>query len=327
MKTKFIYVLVSTREDCYLEQNLISAYSLRLHNPEANITVAIDRDTYNGLTGKRAEIKKYVTEFVIIDCPDGYNGMKKSRFIKTNLRKFVKGDFLYIDSDTVIAERLDEIDDCGLELGAVYDSNRPQLISNGSSIADYYINKSIEKLGWPSVIGWPNYNGGVMYAKDCETARKFYERWFELWTDCTKQNVNIDMPALCRANIEMGGVIKELPGIWNCQIQRQGLPLLSQAKIIHCFTGGNVCMYSLCTQKVLDKIKRIGYLDIDIIEMIKNAKNAFETSTTIVTSQEAVLISYPIVQLFFENYKLFRILNKLAELWFRLFKGRRFDYL
>lgn len=34
MKTKIIYVLVSNENDCYLEQALVSIYSLRLYNPD-----------------------------------------------------------------------------------------------------------------------------------------------------------------------------------------------------------------------------------------------------------------------------------------------------
>jgi hypothetical protein len=37
MKTKIIYVLVSNENDCYLEQALVSIYSLRLYNPDANV--------------------------------------------------------------------------------------------------------------------------------------------------------------------------------------------------------------------------------------------------------------------------------------------------
>lgn len=326
MTTKCVYVLVSTPEDYYLEQNLISAYSLRYYNPDANITIVADRDSYNGLVGKRADIKKYISEFVVVDCPKGFNGLKKSRYIKTNLRSIVEGDFLYIDSDTVIADALDEIDTFEGDLGAVYDSNRSLLISKSGSIADSYINSLTKQLEWPSVVGWPNYNGGVMFARDSELARRYYRRWYELWQESSRKGVNLDMPALCRANVEMGGCIKELPGIWNCQIQRQGLPLLPHAKIIHCFTGGNVSMYSLCTERVLNKVKSFGYLDNEIIDLIKNAKTAFEISTAIVTSQEAKLVKYPIVQLFFENYTLFRVLNKIAQLWFELFKKRKFEY-
>lgn len=326
MTTKILYVLVSTPNDYYLEQNLISAYSLRYYNPDANITIVVDRDSYNGLVGKRAEIKKYVTEFVVVDCPKGFNGLKKSRYIKTNLRFFVSGDFLYIDSDTVIADSLDEIDTFDGDLGAVYDSNRSLLISDSNSAADWYIISLSKQLEWPSVVGWPNYNGGVMFARDSELSYKYYKRWYELWQESSKKGVNLDMPALCRANVEMGGCIKELSGIWNCQIQRQGLPLLPQAKIIHCFTGGNVSMYSLCTERILNKVKSQGYLDDEVVGLIKNARTAFEVLTSIVTNEEAQLVKYPIVQLYFENYSLFRILNKFAEVWFKLFKGRAFRY-
>ena len=141
--------------------------------------------------------------------------MQKSRYIKTNLRTFIIGDFLYIDSDTVIVDSLDEIDKCPHDLAAVYDSNRPFPISKTGATSDSYINSYIRRLGWPSVIGYPNYNGGVIFSRDTQTSHRFYKRWFELWTECTKQGVNIDMAALCRANIENECCIKELPAIWN----------------------------------------------------------------------------------------------------------------
>ena len=109
MKTKIVYVLTSSKEDTYLEQTLISVYSARLHNPYADILVVTDNATANTIKGGRAEIKKYLSDIVVVDIPAEYNNMQKSRYIKTNLRKFVEGDFLYIDSDTVIAESLAEI--------------------------------------------------------------------------------------------------------------------------------------------------------------------------------------------------------------------------
>ena len=318
MKTKIVYVLTSSEADTYLEQTLISAYSARLHNPNATILVLTDSDTLKTLNGKRAEIKKYVSDFVVIDIPAEYNNMQKSRYIKTYLRSLVKGDFLYIDSDTVISDNLEEIDSFDGDLGAVYDSNRPFLIGKNGATSDLYINSYTKKLGWPSVIGYPNYNGGVLFARDTEVAHNFYNRWFELWQECRKQGVNIDMAALCRANIECGCCIKELSAGWNCQIQRQGLPFLPQAKIIHCFTGGNLSMYELCSERTIENVKRKGYLDDVTVNMIKDAKHAFPTHMTIVKSQEAELLKFPIVQLFFSNYSLFRILNKIAKIYYRL---------
>ena len=102
MTTKIVYVLTSSSKDTYLERTLISAFSARLHNPDATLLVVTDQVTMDNLKGKRAEIKKYVTYFIVVDIPAEYNNMQKSRYIKTNLRKFVKGNFLYIDCDTVI---------------------------------------------------------------------------------------------------------------------------------------------------------------------------------------------------------------------------------
>lgn len=45
MKTKIIYVLVSNENDCYLEQALVSIYSLRLYNPDANLLLLVDEET------------------------------------------------------------------------------------------------------------------------------------------------------------------------------------------------------------------------------------------------------------------------------------------
>ena len=320
MTTKIVYVLTSSSEDTYLERTLISAFSARLHNPDATLLVVTDQVTLDNLKGKRAEIKKYVTDFIVVDIPTEYNNMQKSRYIKTNLRKFVKGNFLYIDCDTVIVDSLAEIDDCKYELAAVYNANRPLPIGDSGSTSDRYINSHTKTLGWPSVKGYPNYNGGVIFSKDTEKSHQFYTRWFELWTECTHQGVNIDMPALCRANIELDCCIEELPGIWNCQIQRQGLALLPQAKIIHSFTTGNLTLYELCTDRVLEKIKSQGSLDEEIVELIKHAKTAFPRNTTIIKSEEAKLLNLPIIQLYYKNHTLFRILNKIAYLVLKYFK-------
>lgn len=318
MNTKIVYVLVCGDSDYYLEQTLISACSCRLHNPYSNILVVTEEHTYSTLRGKRSELKKIVSEFIIKEIPAEYNQMQKSRYLKTNLRKFIDGDFLYIDSDTVIADSLEEIDSVKADLAAVYDSNRQSLITDSRCTCDSYINDHTKELGWPSVIGYPNYNGGVLFSRDSEISRMFFSRWFELWKESVEKGKNIDMPALCRSNIELGGCIKELPGIWNCQIQRQGLDIISLAKIIHCFTGGNITQYELCSERVLDKIKFLGALDEEILGLIRNAKTAFAINSTLISSGEAELLKLPINKLYLKNKFFFRVFNKIASILIRL---------
>ena len=45
MKTKIVYVVVSDEHDIYLEQACLSMHSLRLYNPDAMITVVLDKHT------------------------------------------------------------------------------------------------------------------------------------------------------------------------------------------------------------------------------------------------------------------------------------------
>ena len=318
MKTKIVYVLVSGKNDFYLEQTLISVYSCRLHNREANITIVLDSDTSKSLKGSRAEIKKYATELIVAEIPSEYNNMQKSRYLKTSLRSIVEGDFLYIDSDTVIADDLSEIDGIEANLAAVFDSNRCLPISDTGYTSDGYINYNTGKLGWPSVIGSYNFNGGVILARSCSLAREFFNRWHELWKESVSKGLNIDMPALCRTNNEMGGCIQTLDGIWNCQIQRQGLPLLPCAKIIHCFTGGNVTFYELCSEKVLQKIKHTGLIDDETKELILNARTAFSKETAIVATEDVWALNRPVNKLRYYSPFSFKVLNKLASIILRI---------
>lgn len=312
MKTKIVYVLISSYEDMYLEQTLISACSARLHNPDAKILVVTDSSTKKTIKGRRAEIYKYVSDFVVVNIPSAYNNMQKSRYIKTNLRKIIDGDFLYIDSDTVIAEKLEEIDDCVYDLGAVYDSNRPFMIGNSSATSDMYINQYANELGWGSFSGCPNYNGGVIYAKETEIAHRFYSKWYELWLECYNKGVYIDMISLCKANKELGYPIRELDETWNCQIQRDGLSFISRAKIIHCFTGGNLCNYELCEKKYLLDIKSKGYIDDKILDLIKNAKHAFFKESRIISGDDMAFYTSQSYDLWRYSPKVFRKYDALA---------------
>ena len=318
MKTKIVYILISNNDDYYLERTLISVCSARLHNPDAKTIVVTDAPTMDTLKGKRAEIKKYRIDFVIVEIPIQFNKMGRSRYIKTNLRKIIQGDFLYIDCDTVICDNLAEIDVFDGDLGSVLSCNRPLPLGNSNHISDLHINLNAEKVKWPIVLGYPNYNGGVIFARDTVIAHQFYDRWFQLWQECAKQGVYIDMLALYHANIELNCCIKELSGIWNAQIQRQGLPFLYQAKIIHTYCEPfNTTLFELCSDRVLEKVKQQGFLDDEIIGLIKNSKTAFPHMTSLVKADEAAILNFPIVRLYYRNHTLFKIFNKTAYLYLK----------
>ena len=67
MNTKIVYVVASDETDFYLEQTLLSVFSLRKHNPDAYVELVVDQDTDTTITGKKGEILKYVDNKVVVN--------------------------------------------------------------------------------------------------------------------------------------------------------------------------------------------------------------------------------------------------------------------
>lgn len=84
------------------------------------------------------------------------------------------------------------------------------------------------------------YSGGVMYSKDDESSHDFYAHWYNNYLESLKSGVKLDEPPLAKTNEELGGIICEMNGIWNCQI-RFGALYLANAKILH-FCSKKICL-------------------------------------------------------------------------------------
>ena len=124
MKTKILYVLVSSEKDIYLEQAYISMYSAKYYMPDAHITLLTDKATNETFHGIRAKEIEYVDETVVVDLDiTKFNAQQRSRQLKTNARNYVDGDYLYIDVDTIIVKPLYEIDEVEYSMAACWDTH------------------------------------------------------------------------------------------------------------------------------------------------------------------------------------------------------------
>ena len=229
MKTKMIYVVVSDDSDVYLEQALLSVFSLRKHTSKAYVEIVMDTNTKLTIEGKRSEITKYVDKITVIEVPEKYTKGQKSRWLKTNLRNLVEGDYLYIDSDTIITDCLEDIDNFKGDIGAVRDEH---------VVVKYNRDRDVLLL-WSKEDGWNYYddlvyfNGGVMFVRDCEFTHAFYREWNERWQkSCENYPRYIDQSPLAATNEFYKYPIQELDGIWNCQ-PFNGISFLYKAKIMH----------------------------------------------------------------------------------------------
>jgi len=308
---KYVYVLTSSENDLYYEQFFLSVTSLRLHNPEAFILVLVDSKTREGLTGRRSGYENAVSETITITAPQELSQKEVSRWIKTSMKKYIEGDFLYIDCDTVIADKLDIDFPSEVKIGAVFDTHVS--LSKHHKARHFELEDMATKFD--SFETGIRYNGGVIFCRDIPEADDFFLRWHSLWLFSNKNGISQDMPALNQANHELGGVITELNGKWNCHITYNGLPFLFGAKIIHYIATAFDfidCPFLPASRAVLFSVKETGVVLPEILELLKNPKSAFEYSSRIISDKAEIDVV---------NSKMFLLLLILRKKKSRLFNS------
>lgn len=272
MKTKIVYVVVSSPEDVYLEQAFVSMYSLKFHMPDAHIILLTDKLTSETLTGIRKKEVKYADEIIVRDL-DGrvYNAQQRSRLLKTSIRNLIEGDYLYIDCDTVISRPLNDIDCVSAEIAACYDSHCT-FMDNPYREMNLQLGKRLE---WPMIeqeIVF--YNCGVLYVKDVPVTHEFYCHWNAYLIDGYKNSVYKDQPSFAKANYRMGHIVQKLDDEWNCEL-KHGIRYLKDAYIVHYLcTNASQCqneqLFILNERSVLLEVKQTGLLNGQIMETIRD---------------------------------------------------------
>ena len=212
MKAKIVYVLSSCDEDCYFEQLLLSLTSLGFNNPGCDVVILTDSSTYRRL---QAQEDKLPVKVLIkkIDIPGGgKGGFYNSRWIKTRIREFIDGNFLYLDTDTLVAKPLSDIDHVDADIAAVIDGNGQSLF------VDRGERRKLDAAGLHDIADGPYYNGGVFYVRDTPAAHAFFSLWHSNWLKMVNEGVPpFDQASLFKTNLEMGLMIHELPCEWNVQ--------------------------------------------------------------------------------------------------------------
>ena len=266
MITKLVFVLTCSEKGTYIEQALMSVWSAHHRNPDAHIVLLTDDKTNELLQGVRGEVLRYVSEKIVVPFEDKEASMMyRSRWIKTSARELVRGDFLFVDCDTICQHSLDEIDHIDCEIGAVleshlivndycqglYDSTKEETVTIGVDLDE-------EKLYFSS---------GVILVRDTERTHRIYKLWHQYWMEGNEIGLKIDQPALAKANREMGHIIKQIPDIYNCILFTRP-PFIREAHILHIAAYQNPSF--LFSDYVLAYVKENGLKNKWLCEMILN---------------------------------------------------------
>ena len=307
MKTKIIYALVSSPNDYYYEQLFISVYSLRIHNKDAIVEIVCDKDTYNTLVDNRKNIFNYVNNVIAIDTPIGWTNVGKSRYIKTNIRHIITGDYLFIDTDTIIMQNLEEVDTWTMDIGATFDNHiEKPLDRNVKSESEKWIIELASKTG-TDIGGLFHYNSGVFYVKDTKISHELYTRWYAKYLEFKEKGVNIDQLPLLVVNNDMGGVIRNIGETWNCQIiVPHGMNMIENAKIIHYFAQKN--KYEIASPWVLEELKYKGEITDRIKRIVDYPQDSFKEKYRVIKGLEVDFIETPLYKIFCDYHNFYKLL-------------------
>lgn len=241
--------MVSDGHDWFYEQALISVHSVMYHNPEAHVMLIVDRETDNSLAGDRCELSKMLSEKIVVDVPEKYSSKNQhSRYLKTNVRRLVEGDYLFVDTDTIITGPMDELDEMQVKVGAVIDEHRRLKYPKENKQA-----QGCRLLGF-DINDYTVFNSGVMLVKDCVEAHKLYEAWFNAWEQTEAiGKIGRDQPALMKANIELNA-IERIDDKWNTMagcVNTDLIGYLEKAVVIHfCASSAQYAHYSFMLNRV-----------------------------------------------------------------------------
>lgn len=309
MRTKVVYILVSSPADYYTEQTVFSMASLRKHNPAVKVSLVCDRKTYGSLAGARALVKEMTDEVIVRDFPETIDPKRRSRILKTTLREIVSGDYLFLDSDTVVCRSLEEIDSCDFQLGMAYDCNRKSLLDD----SDRDTIERCSKICEASIKGMPYFNSGVILARDTAEVHSFYHEWHKEWDVSQRAGVVLDQPALCIANINSGLMIGGLDASWNSQIKYSGGP--EKARIIHYFNPSSGLEFhdSPAAFFIFEEIRRHGLKAPYLTELLERPYDALSVLLQIKKDSLGSYCSRDLLVLWFSRPRLFMYLNSLSK--------------
>lgn len=315
IESKILYVIVSNDKDNYYEQMLLSAMSLRKHMPNIHVSVLTDNLTIKTFEGYRGLIKKYDNDFKVIDFPDDFSNAKRSRYLKTSMRQHIEGDFLFLDTDTLVLKEID-FDALTSEMGAVLDCHLTMSEFRGQSderdIAMKHGYHDIEQY----------MNSGVIWCKDTLNTHKFYSEWHDLYIKLYNFGIHSDQISYNQINKKLDGIIKEVDGTYNCQV-RFGINYFANASVLHYGGSGSVghpCF--LTTIGAFDDMKNNQCVTPKYEEYVNNPKSIMMPSMLYdVNAKEINCQAFYFIRLLsWKHKKIFKFVNCLCSIFYMLKK-------
>lgn len=328
----YVYVLVSGLDDYYWEECYLSVCSLLKHNAGAHVIVLTDEITQKTLEiGYRAKLSE-IADVRVVKFDSSVGKIQRSRLLKVGIREYVSGKILYIDTDTMICDDLSSIENLKSDIAMVMDHH--EVISKNIAKRFYFLNSKL--LGVKAGFKDKHFNSGVMYINDTQVAHDFFAKWKLLYIKGLDKGVKTDQASLNGLNSDRGGVIDELEGIWNVQLD-YGLEYLNNAKILHYFNHKSKegsakynegIPYELYELDLINDFKKTGEINPELKKLIEKPIRGIKNARTVPADCDSYMLmssyQYKIIKVLFRKFKrLFFVNEKIIEFLYVVIKKIR----
>ncbi len=204
----------------WLLETLVSAVSARQHMPELPIDLHIDQETFQ----KASQLTDLNKFFDVVEAHNDFEHWRSPKFKALTSMRFDR--ILYLDGDTLITDRIDELFDC-LDQFDIAAMPAPQRIHIK------VIESGLDKVFPPVPACFTEYNGGVMSYKRSDDTRHFFSEWVRLH----KLGVNVKNYQMDQAAFRVSLYYSNLRilALWPEYNLRYGVPNIvkDKVKIVH----------------------------------------------------------------------------------------------
>lgn len=306
MIPQIVYVLVANDKNLYLEEMWVSIFSLRRYHPEVTVKVLVDDETKEYMS-RFPSLTSMINETVVVSTPNGYDAKQRSRQIKTTIRNVLTGDYIFIDTDTVICKPLDGIIE---DIAHMTDFRGIAAVREGHTSAKETLFSpagTVKNIFGVDISQSPLMtNSGVMFVADTQFTHEFYKRWNENWTySCFQKGNSQDQPSLYATDCQYGYIIRELSGIYNAQVA-MSLKYYADAAILHWWHMDFIEDQSFSpyfSLEIYKELKKSREITPHIEDLIVNVKQSFASPSMPVGKEQILFLFSPPGKIFNRIYK------------------------
>ncbi|MEY3050515.1 MAG: hypothetical protein RLY31_300 [Bacteroidota bacterium] len=209
-----VFILCTEGRDSYPEATATAIQSVRYSNPNLPVQVVTDPRSYRVVKEKHPVLSSLPDNWKVVNGVEG-EPRKRSRHLKTSLRRLVDGRCVFLDGDVLVRKSLLSLFELPVDLAAAVNHSTPVR----------------ENQVWPSEVRMLNelqwetpaeayYNTGVLLLNDTEETHRFWEQWHIHWKWSVRRTGRyVDQPAFNHTLVTSPSLrFRELHNAYNAQL-------------------------------------------------------------------------------------------------------------